>query len=57
MITVICVSEHKWTGMAGGDFEVAKPWVSVPALPPFTRSMTSGKGHLSSEEEDLTSQD
>ena len=43
--------------MAGGDFEVAKPWVSVPALPPFTRSMTSGKGHLSSEEEDLTSQD
>lgn len=33
MILPFVLVKHNRTGMAGGDFEVAKPWVSVPALP------------------------
>ena len=33
MILSFVLMNHKHTGVAGCDFEVAKPWVSVPALP------------------------
>lgn len=41
--------------MGGCDFEVVKPGVSDPALPPLTSLMTLGKGHILHEEESLFS--
>lgn len=32
--------------LGGCDFEVIKPGVSIPALPPLTSLMTLGKGHI-----------